>query len=172
MERKNNQLKKYAITGVFVIILISVLWHFLFDLIPGLLTAVFCPVNESVWEHAKLFFLPALIWYIIMYAIAGKGYPNFIFSHAVMLIGMPTAAILLHLFYRIFLPETVMLDILITFTAIALGSFAAYKMTTSKAKLHGRWLCFASLFIIIGIAAVFAVFTFYPPAHPFFIPNT
>lgn len=165
------KLKKHAITGVFVIFLLSVLWHFLFDLIPSGLTAVFCPVNESIWEHAKLFFMPALIWYAVMYALAGKRYPNFTFSHAVMLIVMPTAAILLHLFYRLFLPELVIMDIAITFAVIMLGSLIAYRMTKSKIKLHGFCFLFISLFILIGLTAVFAVFTFYPPAHPLFIPN-
>ena len=35
--------------------------HFLHDLWPVPLTAVFAPVNESVWEHLKLLFWPMLL---------------------------------------------------------------------------------------------------------------
>ena len=34
--------------------------HFLYDVWPNPLTAVLAPVNESVWEHLKLFFWPTL----------------------------------------------------------------------------------------------------------------
>ncbi len=35
--------------------------HFLYDLWPNALTALFAPINESVWEHLKLLFWPMLL---------------------------------------------------------------------------------------------------------------
>ena len=34
--------------------------HFLYDVCPVPLVGLFAPVNESVWEHLKLFFWPTL----------------------------------------------------------------------------------------------------------------
>ena len=39
---------------------LGTLWHFLFDWFPCALTALLCPVNESVWEHLKLLYFPPL----------------------------------------------------------------------------------------------------------------
>lgn len=35
--------------------------HFLYDLLPSPVTAIFSPVNESVWEHVKLVYWPMLL---------------------------------------------------------------------------------------------------------------
>lgn len=34
--------------------------HFLYDAVPSIATAVIAPVNESIWEHIKLLYWPAL----------------------------------------------------------------------------------------------------------------
>lgn len=44
----------------FLSILAGSALHFLYDLWPNPLTAVFAPVNESVWEHLKLLYWPFL----------------------------------------------------------------------------------------------------------------
>ena len=36
--------------------LVGTLLHFVYDWWPNALTAIFTPVNESVWEHLKLLF--------------------------------------------------------------------------------------------------------------------
>ena len=43
-------------TVCFLSILAGSALHFLYDLWPNPLTAVFAPVNESVWEHLKLLY--------------------------------------------------------------------------------------------------------------------
>lgn len=35
--------------------------HFLYEAVPHPLTALFAPVNESLWEHLKLLYYPTLI---------------------------------------------------------------------------------------------------------------
>ena len=47
-------------TVCFLSILAGSALHFLYDLWPNPLTAVFAPVNESVWEHLKLLYWPFL----------------------------------------------------------------------------------------------------------------
>lgn len=164
----DKKLKKYSIIGVFVIFALAAFWHFLFELIPSTLTAVISPVNESVWEHVKLFYCPAIIWYVIMYAAVGKHYPNYIFSHALMLIVMPALVLLLHGLWTLLLPESVVADIVFTFIAIALASYAAYKLTLSRCRLGGAWAKLSAALIVIAILVVLVLFTFNPPNHPLF----
>ena len=51
--------RKWLIAG-FLSILAGSALHFLYDLWPNPLTAVFAPVSESVWEHLKLLYWPFL----------------------------------------------------------------------------------------------------------------
>ena len=49
-------LKKYKILSVFIIFLLMFPLHYVYDKFPNSLTSIFCPVNESIWEHLKLIF--------------------------------------------------------------------------------------------------------------------
>lgn len=54
--------------NIFMIIflfLLSFLWHFMYDWIPCVLTSIFFPVNESIWEHMKIIFYVLLIGSIL-----------------------------------------------------------------------------------------------------------
>lgn len=54
--------------NIFMIIflfLLSFLWHFMYDWFPCVLTSIFFPVNESIWEHMKIIFYVLLIGSIL-----------------------------------------------------------------------------------------------------------
>lgn len=53
-------MKKRYIIAFVISSLVGTGMHFLYDIVPSPLTAVFAPVNESVWEHLKLIFWPFL----------------------------------------------------------------------------------------------------------------
>ncbi|MCM1157807.1 MAG: DUF6512 family protein [Bacteroidales bacterium] len=40
--------------------------------------ALFAPVSESVWEHLKLFFVPAFFFTIFMYYLVGENCPEYL----------------------------------------------------------------------------------------------
>lgn len=54
-------MKKYRFLIYLLTALIGSGLHFLYDLLPSSITAVFAPVNESVWEHLKLIYWPMLL---------------------------------------------------------------------------------------------------------------
>lgn len=168
VKQDDSQLKKWSIIGVFVIFGLAVLWHFAYDWLPNALTASLFPVNESPWEHVKLFFLPALIYFMIQRRVVGKYYPNFVFSHILMLPFMPLAMLLLHYLYQALGIESVVLDIITTFIIIALAVFIAYKLTLSKARLHGTVFRIAAFTIVIAMFIIYTALTFYPPKLPLF----
>lgn len=166
----NKKLKVWSIAGIFIVFMLSGGWHFLYsDLLKSGVTAIIAPVNESPWEHAKLFFIPALIWYVILYFIVGRKFPNFIFSHAVSLIVMPLLMLLSFYAYQIFIPENLIIDIILTFIVVAVGQLLAYKLTTSKRNLSGQRYNIAAMAIVLALLAVFTIFTFNPPHWDIFL---
>ena len=56
--------KKNIFTIIFLFLL-SFLWHFMYDWFPCVLTSIFFPVNESIWEHMKIIFYVLLIGSIL-----------------------------------------------------------------------------------------------------------
>ena len=76
-------LKKIKIISSIGIFLLCFLFHFLYNWFPSSLTAIFFPVNESIWEHMKLLFSAVIFFGIIEYIILQKfkiSYNNFFAS--------------------------------------------------------------------------------------------
>ena len=65
-------LKNTRIISTIVIFLLCFLFHFIYDWLPNTLTAIFFPVNESIWEHMKLLFSAVCFYGIIDYIILQK----------------------------------------------------------------------------------------------------
>ena len=167
----NRKLARWQIAGVFIIFVLASAWHFVYEWLPSNIIASIAPVNESPWEHVKLFFFPALIFYIIQYIFVGKDYKNYIFAHAISLLIMPLVMLILFYGYQFLLDidHNLFLDILITFVTIAIGSYVAYKITISQKDFNKSIL---GILIIIAVFAMEAYFTFYPPELPMFYDET
>ena len=69
-------LKKLKIIGLLITIGLSFLLHDLYYNYPSFLTRLFAPVNESIWEHMKIFFtcimISSVIQKIIIFRIKRK----------------------------------------------------------------------------------------------------
>ena len=59
----------YAVIGIFIISLLS---HYIFELYPNVISSIFFPVNESIWEHMKLLYSGFFFWSIIEYLLIRK----------------------------------------------------------------------------------------------------
>jgi len=132
---------------------------------------VFSAVNESVWEHLKIAFWPALLYLIFEYRHLSKKSNNFFFAKA---LGIYSIMIIIPVFfysYTMFLEENLIIDIGSFIFAVIFGQLISYRLLTYK--------IFTKIFeqisiVAIGILALaFVVFTFYPPQIQFFQdPNT
>jgi len=65
-------LKKIKIINVFFLFFLSFLWQFAYDLIPCKLTALFFPVNESIWEHMKIIYGVLIIGSLLEWFLCKK----------------------------------------------------------------------------------------------------
>lgn len=87
---KLSTIKKISVFGLFGM---SFLTHFIYNIFPNPLFAIFFPVNESIWEHMKILFTSTLLYGIIDYLLLKKyniKYNNFNFQlYFTALIGIP-----------------------------------------------------------------------------------
>lgn len=103
----SKRLFRLEMLGVVFIVFLGSGLHFTYKLSgENPVVAVFSAVNESVWEHLKLGFWPALLYAVIEYAYLGRLRENFLPSKAVGIYVIPFAIIALYYSYRAFLEES------------------------------------------------------------------
>ena len=161
-------LKKSRIISTIGIFLVCFLFHFLYSWLPSSITAIFFPVNESIWEHMKLIFSAVIFYGIIDYIILQKfniKYNNFFTSLFI------TAFTIIPIYLAMFLPEyykigqNMVITIGIMLVAIIISQVISYKILKSKDfdKLN-----IVSFVLIIISYIVFAYLTYYPIKNELF----
>jgi hypothetical protein len=157
---------KYELFGMLFISLLGGLLHFTFEW-SGYqpIVGVFSAVNESVWEHLKLGFWPALLYAIIEYPLLNKKANNFLLAKTVVPYAITAIIPLIFYSYTIFTGESIFLiDILSFFVAVVIAQFLSYRLLIYK-QLSDK-LEKAALIALLLLCAAFIVFTFTPPHLP------
>jgi hypothetical protein len=159
---------KWELIGIAVISLLGSVLHFAFELSgdwPPM--GVIAAVNESVWEHLKIAFWPALFYALFEYPFLKGSAKNFIIAKAAGIYVMPAAIVVLFYSYTAVIGGDILIvDILIFVVAVALGQLTSYRLLTM-----GRlppWLDKLGIAMVVLLAAAMGVFTFYPPHLPIF----
>jgi hypothetical protein len=141
--------------------------HFAFEL-SGFYQpiAIVASVNESTFEHLKLFFWPALIVALVEHAYVKDRVNNYWWGKAMAMLAAPIAIVVSFYFYLgIALPLTgtgyLALDIGTGAFGVAVGNIVAYRILTSPPK--GPRFRAAGLAIIVVLALVMATVAFFPP---------
>ena len=156
-------LRKIKIISVFGIFILTFLLHFLYQLIPTTFTAMFSPVNESIWEHQKLLFTSVIVYGIFDYLLIKKyniKHNNFFIALFV------SSFLIIPIFLLIYLPiyfrigQNMFMNIFIMFIAIIISQFISYKILNTKKDLYNANLVSIVLIGILFIA--FSYLTYYP----------
>lgn len=168
MSKSNGKsILTFELVGIVFIVLFGSLLHFTFELSGNNpLVGAFSAVNESVWEHLKLSYWPALIYAIIEYRYLKNRIGSFFLAKAVGIYLMPLVIVSSFYFYRSFTEENLFLDISIFVVAVVIGQLASYKLLNRKETM-AKYTKISVIAIIIW-AVLFALFTFYPPQIPIF----
>ena len=159
-----NELRKKILSlelaGAVFIILLGSLLHFTFELSGGHpVVGVFSAVNESVWEHLKLAYWPALA-YMVIERRRLKTVGSFLTAKTIGIYLMPTIIVSSFYAYNFFIAENLLMDIVVFIAAVVIGQLASYRlMTRENLRAYGR----ISLVALVPGAIVFTVFTFHPP---------
>lgn len=171
MTTKNNSKQanvfRWEMWGFLFIVLLGSFLHFTFEFSGGWRPlGIISAVNESVWEHLKLAFWPALFWTIIEWfglrQLKTDTRPNIFLAKAIGAYTTPVVIITIFYTYTTFTGESILVVDLTSFViAIVIGQFVSYGLWRSwrSAQLFS-WL--GLVMFAIGIL-LFAIFTFYPP---------
>jgi uncharacterized membrane protein YoaK (UPF0700 family) len=157
---------------VFIIFLGSAL-HFTYALSGNNpLVGFFSAVNESVWEHLKLAFWPALLWMSIAMFPLRKTVHNFFIAKMigayVMVIFIPAV---FYSYTAIAGKSIFIIDITTFIVAVIVGQVVSYKLYKQNQPSKSRET--VAILAMVLLAIIFIVFTFYPPHLPIFQdPNT
>ena len=147
---------------------VGTLLHFLYEWTgESVIVGLFSAVNESIFEHMKLLFFPMLLFAFIEAKYIGEEYDNFWCAKLVgILVGVGLIPVLYYTYTGIFGVNADWFNIIIFFITAAISY-----MVETRIMESGRCSFIQpnlAKFILIIIAAVFIVFTFFPPKIPLF----
>ena len=162
-------LKKSRIISTIGIFLLCFLFHFIYEWLPSSITAIFFPVNESIWEHMKLLFSAVIFYGFIDYIILQKfkiKYNNFFTSLFVSALTIIPVYLIMFLpiYYKI--GENMFIAISLMLVAIIISQVISYKIF--KSKDFDR-INIVSLILIIISYIVFAYLTYNPIKNDLFL---
>ena len=163
-----KRILRWELGGIAFIVVLGSVLHFVFewsgDAIP---IAPIAAVNESIWEHLKLGFWPALVFAALEYSRFGKSANNFPFAKTLGIYLIPITIVVLYYAYTAILGQGLLVvDIAIFVVAVVVGQLVSYKLLTAS-PLPERLNRFAPIALaVLGI--LFVLFTFYPPQFPLF----
>ena len=130
------------------------------------LVAVVSAVNESVWEHMKLLFVPVFFWSVVQLWFHGKDYPNFLAARAAaVLIGAALIPVLYYTYTGALGLQRSWANILIFFLAVAVTFLADCRLLTSGWGSR-PWQQIVGLAVLWTAAFLFVYCTFYPVELP------
>jgi hypothetical protein len=169
MVRMNKaKILTWEITGALIISLMGSLLHFIFAFSgewPPV--ALIAAVNESVWEHLKLAFWPALIYALIEWPFFRRRTKNFWTAKSIGIFTMPVIITSFFYTYTFFIGHHILwLDISLFVFAVFTGQILSYRLLLCP-SISSRMKSLAMILLALMIAA-FSLFTFLPPHFPLF----
>jgi len=158
----------WELAGIIFIVVLGSLLHFIFEWSGSAIPiAPIAAVNESVWEHLKLGFWPALVYAALEYSRFGKSANNFPFAKTLGIFLIPITIVVLYYAYTAILGHGLLeVDIAIFVVAVIIGQLVSYKLLITS-PLPKRLNRFAPIALAI-LCILFVLCTFYPPRLPLF----
>jgi hypothetical protein len=152
----------WQLMGFAVVSLGGTLLHFLYDWTgQSVLAAPFSGVNESPWEHMKLFFFPALFCYIALCLFKRNHEPCILHAFPkTIFLGTFLIPALFYTYSGILGFHVSFLDISTFYVSVFFSFFYLYKSTVSVKKLQYSPMANVAL---LFLAFLFISFTYNPP---------
>ena len=166
-----NTLSVWQLAGLTFSVILGTLLHFLYPCTRSILLSPISAVNESTWEHMKILFFPMLFFALLQYPFFKTAYPNFWKIKTVgTLLGTLLIPILFYTYNGAFGTSPDWLNVAFFFLSAGLAYYTETKLlqhanATQTAKASNT----LSLLLLLAIAVLFGVFTFYPPHLPLFL---
>ena len=153
------KLSKRLLLAFAVTVVAGTCLHFLYDLLPNPVTALFSPVRESLWEHVKILFWPYLAAFLLLTRGGEPGTRTPWMLTAPLLCAVMLA--LGWIYYITLGGEAMWVDLVLYALIMALGFWLPTRFSGPfPAPL---WLLPGAAAAVLGI--LFGLFTLWPPQH-------
>ncbi len=154
---------KRNIWAFFIISILGTIGHFLYELSGKIaVIGMFFPVNESTWEHLKLLFYPALIFFTVEYFLLQNKPKNYICSSVISIfVGLASIILLFYTYKGVIGKNIDFLNIAIYYLSVIITLFTQRILLKNLKANPNIFIC---LFPIVLMAILFAVFSFNPPS--------
>lgn len=148
--------------AILPIFLLGSILHFVFDWSGGWdPVAVVGAVNESVWEHLKIAFWPALFSGLIEWRLLRDRYPAFWAARTLGLIATPATIAVVFYAYTAWLGgHWLVADIGTFLVGIAVGQWTCYAALDWHPGRAARWVMRV---LLLALLTSFACLTYWPP---------
>lgn len=161
-------MKNIKIISVFIIFLLAVESHFMYDIIPTFITSILFPVNESIWEHMKLLVTPIFIFSVLEYFIykcKSINYNNFILSYFISIMLGIILYLLIYLPINSLFGYNTIFAISLLFVIYFFIEYISYYIMNMNVNKYNKIL---GIIGIICIYFIFYYFTYYTPDNKIF----
>lgn len=165
--KRSRKLLAWEIVAIFWVAGAGSLLHFAFELTDYWRPmAVFAAVNESAWEHVKMYFWPGLAFALVQYTYTRDIARNYWFGKAIGLALTPLTILVAYFGYMAWVDAVggkpslpIMLAIMLI--GISAGQLASWLVLTGPplAPQSRRW----ALGTYAVLLAAFVSFTYFPP---------
>ena len=156
-------MKKFKFIGIFIILLLSIFSHFIYDFFPNIIFSIFFPVNESIWEHMKLIITPTLIFMFFEYLFYKKKnikYNNLSLSYIISIILGIIIYLIIYLPIHYTIGHNLIISIIILIIVYLFIELLSYKLIIRKEIKNSKII---SIVLIIITYLVFLTLTYFPP---------
>ncbi len=164
----------WEVAGFLVILLVGSFLHFLYELSGfALPAAIFGSVNESTWEHLKLFYWPGVAFAVIQHAYLRRRVSNFWLAKGMSLALITVLEIIaFYCYVGIVVPidgkGTLAGSIITAMIAIGIAQYVSFRFLTGSPR--AAWTRTLGIGLLVALGVMMIVFTFAPP-HVFLFDN-
>lgn len=167
---REHSWRRWEIAGLLFTLAAGNLLHFAYKWSgQSTAAAVFSAVNESTWEHMKLLAVPWILWTAVQAVVLRRSGAPVLSARAAGLLAGILAIPLLYYTYSGILGENISLVNITIFQLAVLLAFAVSWYMQKHHCLSAPLWQLAGGIMLVGLAALFVLWTFQPPELPVFI---
>lgn len=155
--------KLFEIAGAVFVIISATLLHFIYDWSGGAAWAfLFSAVNESTWEHIKIFVIPYIFWSIIELLCIRLPFKRFvsvkILTSYFLMLSIPA---FFYTYTALLGKSLVFVDIICSYALVVITFLLSYKVMTKLPNITRYYAL--SLILLALLYIMLAFFTAAPP---------
>lgn len=162
--------QSFDISGFLFTLLVGTVLHFVYEWSgQNYIAGFFAPVNESVWEHAKLIAVPAFFWCLGSFLFHMYDYMIYVPAASLGIVsGVAFMIVAYYTYTGIAGTNYPAFDVLIFILSVYLVFYVIQK--TAGMGTFPTPTAVLSLIVLILLLVCIALFTIYPPQLNLFVP--